>query len=79
MAKADPVQRGLKRLKASKGYHRVILQRAGQDVEAEVHRPTPHWPTYHATWVDPISGRRVLGQASVAEVHQAMERAVAHA
>lgn len=75
---APDVQKEIKRRKLQRTMQQVVLVREGQDVEAHVRRPDYYHAVYYATWRDPASGRWVLGQASVQEVHEAIERSLSH-
>ncbi len=72
----SPQEKELERLKRAKDPGPIMLQREGQDVVVNVFRRTPSQTVYHATWVDPKTNRRVVGQATAAEVYEALERRV---
>lgn len=71
-----PLDKELERLKRAKFPGSVRLQREGVEVVAEPYLPGPFYPKYYATWIDPVTDRRVVGQASKEEVHAALERRV---
>lgn len=73
--KKSPGEKELEQLKRKKSLN-VLLTRDGAEVEATVTRRSPFHVTYYATWKDPVSNKRVIGQATVKEVYDALERQV---
>lgn len=70
------VDKELERAKRDKFPGTVKLERNGQEVAVELYRPSAFHPTYYATWVDPVTDQRIVGQATVEEVHAALERRI---
>lgn len=71
------LEKELERAKKAKDPGTVKLTREGEEVDANVYRPTPFFPHYYCTYRHPHTGRMVWGEtASLDEVHQALQRRI---